>query len=266
MRITHVANEKGVRERRVSVSGAPREVIRASSGGRWVLADDHAVMQDQAFSRTYFPSLPLDQRGLADRSYDLELGGRGRVAGHSVRTINVVPRDEYRYGYSLWLEERSAMLLKWVLVDSKQRPLAKLMFTDIRMGSQVDDSELESDSALREFRTVESQLPAGLDTTRGTPRWQPSQLPPGFELTSQRFAASGAPGLFEHLVYSDGLAAVSVYVESDTGAASQVHGLSRLGTTHAFSRAGDGVVITVVGDVPGVTVQMIADAVGPTRP
>ena len=60
-----VAGETGVRERMVSVSGVPREVIRDSSGVRWVLGDDRSVLQDQGFNRTFFPQLPLDQQGQA---------------------------------------------------------------------------------------------------------------------------------------------------------------------------------------------------------
>lgn len=268
MRITHVSDDQGIRERLVSVSGTHREIIRDSDGVRWVMGDEHSVMQDQGFKRSIFPRLPLDNQGLAGRSYDLELGDRGRVAGRGVRVIEVLPRDEYRYGYSLWLEEDSAMLLKWVLVDSDRQPLAKLMFTDIKMGAQVDSSELDNSRPPVDYRTVESRLPTGLDAGEGagTPRWEPSRLPPGFELTAHRLARSAEGSLFEHLVYSDGLAAVSVYVETDGVGAGQAAGLSRVGTTHAFSRSGDGVLITVVGDVPGVTVRMIADAVAPAAP
>ena len=263
MRITHVSGETGVRERLVSVSGAPREVLRDSSGVRWVLGDDHSVLQDQSFNRTFFPQLPLDQQGQARRSYALKLAGVSRVAGQSVRNLIVLPRDEYRYGYSLWLEEHSAMLLKWELLDSDHKPLAKLMFTDIRMGAEVDSSELQPSSQLNKFKTLESRLPSGRGLPSSQPRWRPSSVPPGFELTAHRYFGQKDNAIFEHLVYSDGLAAVSVYVESEVNSADHRSGLSRLGTTHAFSKIGDGMSITVVGDVPAITVKVIAEAVAP---
>lgn len=261
MRITHVAGEMGVRERLVSLSGAPREVLRDSTGVRWVLGDDHSVLQDQGFNRTFFPQLPLDQQGQARRSYALKLGGIGRVAGQSVRNLIISPRDHYRYGYSLWLEAHSAILLKWELIDSNRKPLAKLMFTDIRIGAEVDRAELQPSNQLKKFKTVESRLPAGRGAVASPPRWQPSSLPPGFELTDHRYFGQQGSEIFEHLVYSDGLAAVSVYVESAGDSSGQQSGLSRLGTTHAFSRAADGLAITVVGDVPAITVKLIAETV-----
>jgi sigma-E factor negative regulatory protein RseB len=266
MRITHVADEAGVRERLVSMSGAPREVIRDSNGVRWVLGDDRSVLADQPFNRSFFPRLPLDQQSQMDQCYSLNLGGNGRIAGQSVRSLNVVPRDQYRYGYTLWLEERSALLLKWELVDRDRKPLARLMFTDFRMGSEVDESELAPSSQLRKFRTVESRLPTGQGQADARPRWQPSNVPPGFELTAHRYFGRPDRGIFEHLVYSDGLAAVSVYVESDDRGEVQKTGLSQMGTTHAFSRMSDDVLITVIGDVPEATVRLIGDAVTRVMP
>jgi len=86
-------------------------------------------------------------------------------------------------------------------------------------------------------------------------------LPPGFTLADQRYFGRSDQRIFEHLLYSDGLAAVSVYVESESGDAEPAAGLSRMGTTNAFSRSTEGVVITVIGDVPEATVRYIGEAV-----
>jgi len=265
MRITHVSDQQGVRERLVSVSGAPREVLRDSSGVRWVLGDDQSVLEDSAFNRTFFPDLPIDQQGGMDRSYVLKFGGKERIAGQMARNLKVLPRDNYRYGYSLWLEQHSGLLLKWELIDSNRKSLAKLMFTDIRLGSEVDPDELKPSSQLRKFKTVESELPSGRTGSQDSLRWQPSRLPPGFSMTAHRLFGRESEGIYEHLVYSDGLAAVSVYVESRDENQAKSPGVSRskLGTTHTFSRVDDDVTITVVGDVPAVTVEFIGNAVGP---
>lgn len=261
MRITHVSDSAGVRERLVSVSGPSRELIRDSSGVRWVLGDDHSVLEDNAFKRSFFPDLPMDQKGRAEQSYTLKFGKTGRIAGQAVRNLKVLPRDNYRYGYSLWLEQHSGLLLKWELIDSNRKSLAKLMFTDIRMGSEVDPGELESSGELRKSKTVESHLPTGRGATKDTPRWLPGRVPPGFELTAHRISGPQDSKLFEHLVYSDGLAAVSIYVESAQNGHEADFGISRLGTTHAYSRDENGVLITVMGEVPAMTVEFIGRAV-----
>ena len=262
MRITHVSDQDGVRERLVSVSGAEREILRDSSGVRWVQGDDHSVMEDLSFSRSFFPEIPLQTADETSVSYSFELGEKARIAGHSGRKVKIIPRDQYRYGYNLWLEEQSALLLKWELLDSKHKRLAKLMFTDLRLGSEVDLKELESTSQLKEFETLESSLPSGKSLSHSKPKWQPGKLPPGFRLTAHRYLGKQDQEVYEHLVYSDGIAAVSIYVESNNdGLVDKDTGISRMGTTHAFSRLTDDVLITVVGDVPAVTVQTIGESV-----
>jgi len=261
MRITHVSDADGVRERLVALSGPAREVLRDSNGVRWVLADDRSVFEDSAFNRSFFPELPLDQNDQMEISYSLKRGSEARIAGQQARNLIVLPKDEFRYGYSLWLEEHSGLLLKWELIDSNRKSLAKLIFTDVRMGSEVDVKELKPTSQLKKFKTVESELPSGRGLSNASPRWQPSHLPPGFELTAHRYFGQQDQGIYEHLVYSDGLAAVSVYIESDKSGNPAHTGVKRLGTTHAFSRISEDKLITVVGDVPAITVKYVGNAV-----
>jgi sigma-E factor negative regulatory protein RseB len=261
MRITHIADEQGVRERLYALSGEPREILRNSTGVRWVLANDQSVFEDPGFNLSFFPELPANQRDLAQDSYSLIIGSEARVASHQARNLKIVPKDGYRYGYSLWLESHSDLLLKWELVDSKGKTLAKLMFTDISLGSEVDEKELRPTRQLKKFKTVESKLPAGRGRSGITPKWQPATLPPGFQLINHRYFGERDKGVFEHLIYSDGLAAVSVYIESIGTGDSPDTGASRIGTTHAYSRTAEDMLITVVGDVPAITVKSIANAV-----
>jgi sigma-E factor negative regulatory protein RseB len=267
MRITHVSDQAGIRERLVSLSGKPREVLRDSSGVRWVLADDESIFEDAAFNSSFFPELPLDHDDRARQSYRLQLGPETRIAGHSAQNLRVLPRDRYRYGYSLWLEKHSGLLLQWELVDKHNRALARLTFTDVRLGSEVDVKELKSGIPLNNFRTVESTLPPSPERSQSVPGWQPANLPPGFALTAHRTVTGQPDGMvYEHLVYSDGLATVSVYVERSEPGDDPETGFRRLGTTNAFSRLADNMLITVIGDVPSITVRTIADGVVRSSP
>ena len=259
MRLTHVVDEHGIRERLVSLSGTPREVLREDGHVRWITGPDHAIMADAYTDRPMFPDLPLDDLREAAASYEFELGGMERIAGHSGRRLNIIPRDEYRYGYSLWLEKHSGLLLQWILTEQGGDVLAQLLFTELKMGSQVD---------LDELRLRSSELKSGQDRETSQalravtkpPLWAPSDLPPGFRLASHRQQIQ-QDNVLEHLVYSDGIATVSVYVEANGETPALSPGLSRLGTTHAFCRSAESVVITVVGDVPARTVQRIGEGV-----
>src|SRR5210317_2088012 len=117
MRITHVTDETGVRERIYSVSGPHREVIRDRKGVRCVLEDSASVVEDQVVSSSYFPELPLSIIDGEASGYRLETGGEARIAGHIARRVSISPEDNFRYGYDLWLEEQTGLLLKWILLD-----------------------------------------------------------------------------------------------------------------------------------------------------
>lgn len=268
MRITHVSDENGVRERLVSLSGSKSEVIRDADGVLWIPGDGRSVLSDSAYRRSYFPEMPLQDGSPALESYTVELGGDALIAGHNARVVKVLPRDHYRYGYTLWLEKHSGLLLKWELFDTRRKPLAKLMFTDLSLGPEVDQTELKSKGELKELETVKSRLPTASTVTSRKPRWQPTKLPPGFVLTSHRYVASGDNdgGEYEHLVYSDGLAAVSVYVESPQDGKSLPEMTHQHGTSNAFICSASGMVVTVVGDVPAPTVAMIGKSVETSLP
>ena len=260
MRITHVFDDHGSRERLVSVSGSPREIVRDAEGVRWISGHDRKILADPAVSRPFFPELPLGDPAQAAVSYDFRLGGKQRIAGHTGQRINVLPKDEYRYGYSLWLETRSGLLLKWQLNGSRGESLAKLMFTELKMGSEVDPGELRSSQKTDSQQAYQSGLPAEGRSGAHPPRWGASKLPDGFRLASHRWQEMPGGTEFEHLVYSDGLAAVSVYVEAASAEAGMKPGLHRMGITHAYSRSLENSVLTVLGDVPAATVRLIGDS------
>jgi sigma-E factor negative regulatory protein RseB len=259
MRITHVVDDKGIRERLYSVTGPQREIIRDSEGVRCVLGDDRSVMEDPLVSGAIFPEFPIEDMAGEGQAYHFEVGDTARIAGHMGRRVTIVPGDQFRYGYDLWLEAGSGLLLKWVLFDANKNALAKLVFTDLRLGEEIDLDELESDTPDEAFTRLPSAMPARQVMTRANPEWQPEALPPGFRLATHRHQSDGE-SVFEHLVYSDGLASVSVYIESGADHARTRQGLSRIGTANAFTRTLGSRQLTVIGEVPEATVRAIGDA------
>lgn len=259
MRITHVQDENGVQERLYSVSGPRREVVRDRNGVRCILKGSSRTGETPVVADSYFPDLPPSLFDDKASGYRLETGGEARIAGQTARRVSITPEDDYRYGYDFWLQEGTGLLLKWVLLDSNHKALAKLMFTDFATGDEIDQSELVSDSPTEDFIELSKAGQKGdyvLDST--TPRWQPQKLPSGFQLTSHSTEV-GANGSVEHSVYSDGLAAVSVYVEQHGVEVQALPAESQLGTNNVYSKQQDGLQITVIGEVPAITVKSIAN-------
>lgn len=262
MRITHVVDEEGIHERLVAQSGPKREIVRDASGVRWIAGGSQAVVEEPSLSRSYFPQLSANAVEGAAEYYEIALIGTEPLAGRISRRMNIVPQDRYRYGYSLWLEEPTGLLLKWELYEDRSRPpLARLMFTDLRLGDDVDRTELVSDRSPEKFTAQAPARARSQVVTHAEPRWAPISLPPGFRLASHQRQNKQSRELFQHLVYSDGIATVSIFVEQIPGGLAPPDGISRMGTTHAFSRLTRDMQVTVVGDVPALTVKEIGMAV-----
>jgi sigma-E factor negative regulatory protein RseB len=263
MRITHIVDDSGVQERLYAVSGPQREVIRDKDGVRCVLSDDQSIVEDPVVAGDIFPGIPLDVLGEEDTQYRIQVGGISRIAGQTARKVSIKPVDEFRYGYSLWLEQYSGLLLKWVLHDNEGNALAKLMFTELNLGNDIHEEELISQTPSEHFVKLETGMPDRESLTRTTPRWKPASLPPGFKLASHSVQQKQGKSVFEHQVYSDGLASVSVYIEDVMSDQTEISGASRIGTAHAYSRNVGDKQITVIGEVPSVTVLSIGNSVTP---
>ncbi len=265
MRIIHRVESDGrERERLVSLNGTPREVIRDDSEVRCILPDDGAVVV--AKSRTS-SALPQPAQALAraggSRYYRLSVASAARVAGRETRSVTIEPVDRYRYGYTLWLDAETSLLLRSQVQGPDGAVLEEIVYTSITLPESIPDALLEPESTSRAF-TVKD-LRAAQAPEVPTPAWTVDDLPPGFMITDRDAAPglSGVPGPMAHLVVSDGIASASVFVEPLAGGVEPLEGASSMGPVSAFGRVRDGHQITVVGELPPTTVEWIAGAVAP---
>lgn len=249
--LTHALVDGVLQERLVAVSGPRREIVRNGDQVRRTVSETDDADSGMTLTGAVFPEFSLEMLDRARDRYLFELAGQDRIAGHEGQKITITPRDGYRYGYELWLERRSALLLRWVLYDSNRRALAKLMFTDLVTGEGIDKSRLENhdDARLVQVAVPEPALDPGDDARELI---DGMNLPPGFELAAHA-RDSEQPG-DHHLVFSDGLASVSVYLDqSDLDRLPD--GLIRMGTTNAWSKRNSKQRVTAVGEVPPATLK-----------
>lgn len=279
MRITHVRDGSGVRERLVAVSGPKREIMRDSTGVRSVVGEQQWHEGSNEEAGHVFPEFSAEALSEARRRYMFEIGQEGRIAGHKGRKINILPKDQYRYGYELWLQADTGLLLRWVLYDSQRKPLAKLMFTELKTGTQVNHDELGAHTPATptvDSRQLQAAEPgfspvAQVSAVRAQPSasLRPGALkskgvPPGFRLAV--YSQQDEEGGSQHLVLSDGLATVSVYIEPVDSDRNLAQGLSRMGTTNAWTNTGKAQRVTAIGEVPPITVRKIGTAFTGWRP
>ena len=262
MRIYHRTGAQGPLERVVSLNGPKREVLRDQQGVRCIFPDSQSVVIDTRIADRLFPLIPPDQVANPGAAYRFSTGSTDRVAELDAQIINIVPNDGYRYGYRLWLEQKTAMLLKSELLDEKGQPLEQLMFAQITIGGSIADSDLQPDGHDSGF--VQVQIPQqnhGPGADRMAGHWQVEKVPDGFMMTSHRHGGRGEQAELEHLVFTDGMATVSIYVEPKVEDVGHLNGSSRLGAVNVFGLQFDGYVVTAVGEVPAATVELMATSV-----
>jgi len=251
LRIIHKGGAGGVRERLISLNGAPREIIRTDSEVRCYLPDENAVLiEHRRADNRNFPALLPDSLTQLKGSYKISVGKEGRVAGRKAVSVRIKPRDVYRYGYLLWADEASGLLLKASLLDEHGSVVEQYLFTQVSIGKPISESELKPQYPAKGivWQRADDKTPIP-----STGQWTVAKLPSGFTLGAhmvRMLPARKQP--VEHLVYSDGLAVVSVFVEKlgDDAKPNVLSGLTHMGAVHAFGKVVDGHQVTVVGEAP----------------
>ncbi len=263
LRIVHRNDGGRVRERLLSLNGAPREVLRDGETVQCYLPDEKSVVVEQhkADARG-FPALLPEQLAVLDENYAISLGPTMRVAGRRAQQIIVRPHDKMRYGHHLWADVETGLLLKADLLDTNGEMIEQFMFSQIMIGDvPMDALKAENSGAgLRWHRVAEDG-----DSAAVPGAWTLTVLPKGFRLATRmtrKVPVRNVP--VEHLVVSDGLATVSVFIEK-AGASPAIQGTTRMGAVHAHGRRMDGHQVTAVGEAPQATVVEIANAVAPRR-
>lgn len=271
MHILHASNKNGEFERLKALDGEAREVIRNNSLVTCIWPSSESVVVSKSKQRDLLPQVDI---GLANNErYVFSLGMPDRVAGRATHVVTVTPRDEFRYGYRFWIDTQTDMLLRSMLLEGPDRPVEQVVFTDISYPDTIDESLFDIMKGHERSEIVSWLEPKEVEATSTLTAVSPSEqanrisfitLPDGYHKTSETYSSmENSDGPVSHVMLTDGMASVSVYVEHvaayDRSAISL--GPSKMGAMNAFGVSTEQAVITVVGEVPEATVRSIAESV-----
>ncbi len=258
--ITHRVRDGVVSERLVSLSGNGRELVRQNDEVVVYLPDQKlAIIERRSGRSDLLGALPQFEGRMASW-YKVDYVGRETTIFGPTAVVAVRPLDGYRFGYRLWIDVDSHMPVRSDLADGAGRVVERLRFTKLEFDNDIPDSAFEPALDRRKLRWVR-QTPQTADEA---PAWRAAQVPPGFRLSvsgMQAVAGAGAP--VNHLVYSDGLASVSVFIHAPAPGKPPMQGTTRSGVASAFSTVVDGHQVTAVGEVPPRTLKFIATGLKP---
>ncbi len=260
MRIIHRRDADGERERLISLTGMPREVIRDGRRVTCILPDSRSVVVAKSRAKGVSGRPEFEPREGYAEHYHLSLAGRERVAGRETQVVVVTPKDEYRYGYRLSIDEATALLLKSELTAPDGTTLEEIFYTTISTPGTIPDDLLEPTISAKDFTWYRSSEGNGADEQRiPSGEWQAKWLPSGFMLSDRaNNPVAFAHKPVEHFVYTDGLASVSVYIEHLGSESNGLEGPSNMGAVNAYGRVAGDYQIMAVGEVPAETVERIA--------
>lgn len=262
MRIVHrTVGDRSV-ERLVSLDGSGREIVRTSEEVHFYLPDRRVVLvEPRSDDGSLLKALPTPGPRL-DALYTLEVRPGHRLLGREVQVVDIRPRDAYRYGYRLWLDEATAMPLRSDVLDAEGRTVESIHFTKLEIGDAVSAAALEPAVDASGFQWLRPR--AGGDGRPRSASWMPRKMPPGFRLVAIRSQSlPGVPMRTQHLIFSDGFASVSVFIEPAAGKGPVPPESTSVGSANAFSTEVNGQLVTAIGEVPPATVREFATSLAP---
>jgi sigma-E factor negative regulatory protein RseB len=261
MRLIHKADSDGEHERMVSLTGYAREVIRDGNSVTCIFPENRSVMVKRNQPKQLLAAqLPQPIEKIAD-FYGFTVSGKDRIADRSTWIVNIVPKDDYRYGYQLWIDEETKLLLKSELKDNSGRPIEQILFTHLDVVDNISPDLLKpsiSGPGYTWYSGSAEDTPVSVNNTG----WAVMSMPKGFSQSDHEIQALAEGRMpVEHMVYSDGLAMVSVFIEKIEKEVEEVRGISRMGGVNAYATYSNGYQVTAVGEVPQKTVQSMAISV-----
>lgn len=261
LQVSHYADRQGEYERLVHLNGNAREVIRDNDIVTCVFPEEGVVIVDKRRGSSYLPAVLQNGNFSNIRNlYRFSLGREERVAGQPVRVIEIAPRDNFRYGYRIWVNVRNGLLMRSDLVDDNGNLVEQILFTDLRLVKPIAREKLQPSVDTRQFTWYRhDQVAPVREAARHD--WILRNLPEGFNVAdhSTRMMPQTRT-MVRHIVVSDGMASVSVYIQRADESSKRRIGNQRIGGLNVYAVVHHGYLLTVMGDAPLQTVRRIADS------
>ena len=262
--LVHMTDGHGEWEKLTTNDGRRCEVVRVNEQLSIFLPDLKMIRIERRSAKRTYPALPPEQLGAITDFYVLRKAEVERVAGYDAQVLELEPRDSYRYGHKFWAETGSGLLVKARMTNDRHQVLEQFAFTQLTIGTPftLDRVKPSYSASNPEWKTVRSWS----DETPGADLgWVVKSPPPGFrKVMEMRRSKEGDPAATRiHLVLSDGLAAVSVFIEPIVPGGRAADGAAQHGVINIFSRTLGDQRITALGETPPITVMQIANATVP---
>lgn len=272
-RIVHFCKGSNQFERIESLDGQQRQIYRHNEVVHSFWPRERIAVVETRQAIREFPALLSAGVERIAEHYDVEPVGEGRVAGHEAHVLLLRPKDGWRFGYRLWAEKRSGLLLRAEVFDAREVVLEASAFSELRIGVKPQPERVLQ--AMKQLEGYEVKRPVLTKADPADEGWVFKHIPPGFRHVSSVKRPMAAPAVPRSAVdladevedssqvlqsiYSDGMTHVSVFIEPyDAGRHRREMSMAMGATQTLVRRQGDWW-LTVIGDVPPATLRAFAD-------
>jgi len=253
-KIWHVCDGERQLERVESLSGPVRSTFRQDDKVVTFFRDAKVAVVEKRESLGVFPNFMQPDATDVGRYYKLKVQRGERVAGLDTDVAQLEPQDGWRYGYRIWSEKNSGLVLQLQTLGMDGRVLEQVAFSDLQLNAPVSAAVLSQQMAQTEGYRME--YPQLHKTTAATEGWELVQPVPGFKSVG---CYRAQPSAKMQWIFSDGLATVSLFAEPFDRRRHISVGLTSMGgAAHSQSRRMDEWWIVAVGEVPPATLNAFA--------
>ncbi len=260
-RILHVFGPDGEYEKIENLDGPKREIIR-HQGQAWCITDQKVVQLNSRLARGGLLSILPEQLSSLSVNYQVKEAGVERVAGYTSQVILLNPKDNLRYAHKIWVYPASGLPLKTAVLNDKNQLVEQYAFTQLKMGNEVDRTWILSLNTLGLNNANTKSLDIEKLNKFVNSGWVVDVMPRGFtKIMEVQRAMHNRHMPVTQMVFSDGLAAFSVFIELLESNQDEVDGLSSRGAVNLYHKKIGNHRYTVVGEVPPRTVMQVLNSI-----
>ncbi len=262
MNIIRAQGDNGMLEHLTSLNGTPGAVVRNSHRVKCILPNIKTpLVYDNPGIKGGSAVTLADRIEEISRYYQLSLAGVARVADRASQKVVITPRDQHRYGYQIWIDQQSGLLLKLEHLTINGEVLEQMIYTNIEFFGDQIPLHVHQLIAENAFDINQNQSISVVPLhTNSANNWAVKYIPSGFQLANYQRSTDRKQTPFEHIVFSDGLATVSVFIDKQ-GKSDAFSGVSQRGATNAYLAVIDDYQVVVMGEVPLETLESIGKSV-----
>lgn len=260
LQIVHRYQAGREQERLQALTGEAREVLRDNEVVTCILPEEQKVLVDRYDMRGPLSAVAAMSTEFLAPHYNIQLEPDQRLVDRNCKVLSLMPKDAYRYGYRIWVDETTHLPLRIDLLSVEGKTLEQTMFTQVEFPGSIADDALKPEVDPKDFTWVRQAVANTQTAQTAASHWGITQLPPGYKLISHNLRDRGVDNHPEEtFLFSDGLATVSAIIKPTGERPSSLQGLSQMGAMHAFGKRQDDYHLAVMGEVPADTVQFIAE-------